>query len=517
MNVASRCFVPCFVFALLLNAAVACIAAPPANLLANGAFKQRSAAGAPAGWESISPGSRAHIDDEDGEGVLTVQGATAKAPGGVRQAIAVRPEWAKVIVRGWARSGQMARLDPASPSGMSVEFAWRMKAGGEPVRAAQLWWPHSGLDWAQVNQLLDVPAGAAQLTVTAEVVNATGSASFRGLTAVAWVQTFDDEFDGTSVDTTRWTPSEGNDLVYAPGEQYFAPDHVIVKDGIVTMHADQTSHKAYKPRPPLDGNYANTLYGDYRYESGELRTVGRFQQLYGFWEFRLKIPLTMGTWPAVYLLKWDDGWPPEIDVCESSGKVTDTILQTNVYNDDYGKMMRSWSNLPPSDVDRSQWRTYAVAWEPDAITWYIDGQFKGVTRMPDAGISNVPMYIRMNLAVGTFGGDPKAGIWPQDMLCDFARVYQRHDLPLPLYPEASQQITLPVNTATLSAIGCNPMTGCAARWTLVDGPGPVSIEHPDRIETKATFTKPGMYRFKVRLTRGESAASRELLVYVNAR
>jgi beta-glucanase (GH16 family) len=292
---------------------------------------------------------------------------------------------------------------------------------------------------------------------------------------------------------------------------------VVVGGGIARMHAEKKSHVAIHPRPPLDGNYANTLYGDYQYQSGEVRTVGKFQQLYGFWEFRLKIPLVLGTWPAVYLLRWDDGWPPEIDVEESTGKMLETVLQTNVYADDDGKMNRSWVNFPSSEVDRSVWRTYAVAWEPGSVSWFIDGVFRGRTGEPDARVSDVPMYIRMNLAVGTFGGNPNGSPWPQDMDCDFARVYQRHDLPLPVYPGPSQEITLPANTVTLKAISCNPMSGFTAKWSLAEGPSGATIQDPSALETKATFDKAGMYRFNLRVAKGASTASRDLLVYVNPR
>jgi hypothetical protein len=376
-------------------------------------------------------------------------------------------------------------------------------------------WTDSTGEFDDVSQMLDVPAGADELIVTAGVFGATGWVDFRGFNFSAWVSTFDDEFDGAAIDTTRWTVSDGYTLLYAPGEQYFAPDHVIVQDGIARFHADSIPKASRGPRPPLDGNFAMTLYGDYRYQSGEIRSLGKFQQLYGYYEFRLKIPIAMGTWPAAYLLGWDEGWPPEIDVEECSGSHLETGLQTNVYADDYGRMHRSWANFSPDGFDRTAWHTYAIAWEPDSISWYIDGVFKGSTTSADAGIADVPMYIRLNLAVGTFGGDPTQSAWPQDMDCDYARVYQRADLPLPLYLDNSLEITLPTNTVPLKAISINPTTRASITWSLAEGPARAAIRNPHALSTSATFTKAGMYRFHLIVAKGATRASRDLLVYVN--
>ncbi|HEY3329467.1 MAG TPA: glycoside hydrolase family 16 protein [Capsulimonadaceae bacterium] len=492
-------------------------AASPANLLLNGAFNKRIGA-ALAVWTPVPGTYRPDFSQDGPDSVLSVTGANAAGVTGVRQTVVIKPEWVKVLVRGYVRVTRMAKTTSAGSIafGATVDLKWRSTPAGLQTPAASPTWTAPTGGWVEINQLLDVPAGATELVVTPGVVGAVGAADFKDLSVVAWVGTFADEFDGDSMDTTRWTASDSDSLVYAPGEQYFAPDHVTVAGGIARFHAERKPHVATKPRPPLDGNYANTLYGDYQYQAGELQTIGKFQQLYGFWEFRLKVPVALGTWPAVYLLKWDDGWPPEIDVEESTGKMPETVLQTNVWADDYGKMRRSWVNLSSAGLDRTAWHTYAVAWEPGRISWYIDGSYKGSTGEPEAVVSDVPMYIRMNLAVGTFGGDPSRTTWPIDMDCDFAHVYQRHDLTLPITMGAPREITLPTTTIPLDAIACNPMTGATATWTIAEGPTGGTIAAPHSLTTTATVAKPGMYRFNLTVTKGASTASRDLLAYVNA-
>jgi len=448
---------------------------------------------------------------------ITLNTEDRRAPSSVEQVIPIRPEWTKVLVRGNVRVPRTIKPDTGASqqAGACVHLAWRMKSTGRRVNAPMPHWLDPTYGWVEVNQLLDVPSGADRLIIAPEIEDASGAADFKDLSVVAWLTTFDDEFDGHAIDTGRWTVSDNDKLLYEPGEQYFAPDHVIVGSGIARFHADKTPHSANGPRIPLDGRFENMLYGDYRYQSGEICSTNKFQQLYGYWEFRLKIPLAVGTWPAAYLLGWDEGWPPEIDVEESSGNIIQTVIQTVVYADSYGRMKRSWANFPAAGLDRSDWHTYGIAWEPDSIAWYIDGTYKGSAKAPEATIPDVATYIRLNLAVGTFGGDPSVSSWPQDMDCDYVRVYQRSDLPLPLYAEPSVEITLPTNSVMLKAIGCNPMTGIAAKWALLEGPSEVTIQNPHALETKAIFSKPGMYRFKLSIAKGLSNASRNLLVYVN--
>ncbi|MDR3709456.1 MAG: glycoside hydrolase family 16 protein [Capsulimonadaceae bacterium] len=488
-----------------------------ANVLCNGSFAQHKSDGSLSAWTAVPATWRPGTTVEGGESLVTLKTTDHVASCALRQTITVRPEWAKIVVRGYVRVTQTPKETPAASGSncASASLQWRMKSTGTVVEAATQRWAEITNGWVEINLLLDVPPGASQLIVTPQVVGANGSADFRGFSVVAWVTTFDDEFNGSSIDPRKWTVSDGCDLLYAPGEQYFAPDHVIVEGGIARFHADNVAHPARGPRPPLDGIYANTLYGDYRYQSGEIRSIGKFQQLYGCWEFRLKIPVVTGTWPAAYLLKWDEGWPPEIDVEECSGNIMQTVIQTDVYSDGYGRMQRSWANFPSAGLDRSTWHTYAITWEPTAISWYIDGVYRGATKAPEAGIPDVPMYIRLNLAVGTFGGDPAKSSWPQDMDCDYVHVYQRSDFPLPLYLEPSQEITLPTKSTILNAISCSPVSNMNVRWTLIEGPGAATIHDPHALKTQVTFSKPGMYRFQLAVAKGATSAARDLLVYVN--
>jgi beta-glucanase (GH16 family) len=465
----------------------------PQSLLINGGFGKHPG-GKVSSWTPLSVETREAIGSENGQPYLRLTCANISSKCGIQQKIVIRPEWSRILVRGFIR---VNHLTPDQKYGAAVGLAWRIKGADELNSVPVSHWNSTTDGWVEINQILDPPAGADQLIITPQISGATGTTDFRQLRVDALVQTFDDEFQGTTLDTTKWSPSDTDHLLYTPGIEYLSPDHVIVGNGQVTFHGDKVAHNGYQ------------------WQSGEIRSVGKFQQKFGYWEFKMKIPTCMGAWPAAYLLKYDDSWPPEIDVQEDTGNEIATIHQTNHYADDYGRHQMSTVNFPASELDLTTWHTYAICWEQGELAWYIDNVYRGSTGEPDADVSNVPMYIRINLGIGDWGGDPNGGTWPQDLLLKYARVYQLNNLPLPLYPEPSVETTLPNGTVTLSALSCNPMTDATATWTLAEGPAAASIENPHLLTTKAVLTKPGMYRFNIKVSKGLSMASRDLLVYVN--
>jgi len=480
----------CTMWALLLaSLAGRAVGSAPNNLLSNGSFTVREVNGSLASWTPIPASLKETTTTEDGQTLFTLKAADSHGQSGIQQAISVQPQWSRMLVRGYVRVRQ---------AGASVDLAWRMKNTGQRVQAALPAWPDPTGGWVEINQLLTIPPDADQLIVTPQTTGAAGSADFRCLSVVAWVLTFDDEFDGSSVDSSRWTPTDTDHIQFQPGTEYFAPEHVTVANGVARFRAE------HKPRE------------GYEYQAGEIRTIGKFQQLYGYWEFRVRYPMTEGVWPAGYLLKDNDAWPPEIDIMESFGNVANqTVIESNHWADDYGRHTYSQVNFPATTIDRTTWHTYAICWEPESVAWYFDDVYKGTTGPPKAHASKDPMYLRFNMAITKSYGDMAKSKWPQDMECKFVHAYQRNDMPLPLYPEPSVEITLPANSATLSAISCNPMTGATAKWTQLEGPSQANIENPNALTSKATFSKSGMYRFNITVAKGASTNSRDLLVFVN--
>lgn len=88
--------------------------------------------------------------------------------------------------------------------------------------------------------------------------------------------------------------------------------------------------------------------------------------------------------------------------------------------------------LPRGNKFSDDFHVFAVEWEPNVMRFYVD-KFLYATRTPSdlpAGASWVfdhPFFIIINVAVGGgWPGNPDATtVFPQQMLFDYVRVYQR--------------------------------------------------------------------------------------------
>jgi len=173
------------------------------------------------------------------------------------------------------------------------------------------------------------------------------------------------------------------------------------------------------------------------YTSARLITSGKFEQAYGRFEARIKIPYGQGVWPAFWLLGADDkqvGWPQcgEIDIMENIGREPGMVHGT-IHGPGYsgGKGIGgSYSVNAGRFAD--DFHIYAVEWEPEEIRFYVDDHLYTARRPSDlpAGTKWVydhPFYILLNFAVGgEWPGSPDATTkFPQVMLVDYVRVYKK--------------------------------------------------------------------------------------------
>jgi beta-glucanase (GH16 family) len=226
-----------------------------------------------------------------------------------------------------------------------------------------------------------------------------------------WELTFQDEFDGSSLDTAKWkTRYKWGEAIINSELQAYVDDAFVVQNGLLGIVGKHES-----------GQYANQTL-DYR--SGVICSV--HEQTYGYFEARVKVPKGQGYWPAFWLLG-AVGTPNvnEIDILELLGHDTDTAYMTVHWGQSYDVGHESDGTSFDGPDFSADFHLFAVEWDAGKISWFIDG-IERYTHTGD-GVSHVPMYMILNLAIG--GGWPGAPdattVFPGTFEIDYVRAYQR--------------------------------------------------------------------------------------------
>jgi hypothetical protein len=130
-----------------------------------------------------------------------------------------------------------------------------------------------------------------------------------------WTCTFDDEFTGNALDTSKWAIQTTGASGFTSGTECFvnSPNNVAVSNGVLSL----TARAEAAPFTCADPGGAFVT----RYTSGEVLTYGKFSQAYGRFEISAKFPSTTvkGLQEALWL--WPDDprrygswpWSGEID------------------------------------------------------------------------------------------------------------------------------------------------------------------------------------------------------------
>jgi beta-glucanase (GH16 family) len=250
---------------------------------------------------------------------------------------------------------------------------------------------------------------------------------------------FEDNFDGPALDTARWTARTYLDTGDADRTErdkaerrggYWDPDQVFVEDGRLIIRTE------YK-----DGKYGEGYY------TGVAETPGGlFEQRYGYFEVRAKLPAAEGMWAAFWLLcdsmtSEENGGRDgaEIDIFESpyyrSPDIRNTVPHA-VHADGYGDKIQSLgSDLFRVPKPYTDFNTYGLLWTEDEYVFYINR--KESWRTDAFGPSQVPEYMILSCEVGGKDGKPvPGGDWsgdiekgksslPADFVIDYVKVWKR--------------------------------------------------------------------------------------------
>ena len=184
-------------------------------------------------------------------------------------------------------------------------------------------------------------------------------------------------------------------------------------------------------------NYSG-FEGTRSFTSARIRSKYKGDWKYGRIEVSAKIPLGIGTWPAIWMLPTDweyGGWPAsgEIDIMEHVGydpNVVHGSVHTEAYNHSIGTQKTSKLTIPTAT---STFHTYAIEWFEDHIDYYIDSTKYFSFNNENSGWQKWPFdkrfHLILNIAVGGNWGGVK-GIrteaFPATMEIDYVRVYQKN-------------------------------------------------------------------------------------------
>ena len=219
-----------------------------------------------------------------------------------------------------------------------------------------------------------------------------------------------DEFDGDTLDMTKWSYELGNWKLDASGnyvtggwgnneQEFYTDRNTTVHDGILTIAA--------RKEP-----YFDAVQGNYDYTSARLSTQHKFSTCGGRIEVRARCDAGKSLWPAIWMLPEDEaygGWAAsgEIDIMEGWGSTPEKICGTIHFGGQWPNNTYLTKDYAfPAGDSTGQWHTYAVEWENGEIRWYVDDICYSTqtewfsTGYPSPAPFNQNFYIILNLAVG---------------------------------------------------------------------------------------------------------------------
>ena len=239
-----------------------------------------------------------------------------------------------------------------------------------------------------------------------------------------WNCTFDDEFNGTTLNTGNWVPQVTASSGYVNGATACyedTPDTIAVSGGHLNLTALQVA-----PFTCPDGSNSFTT----TYEAGMVSTAGLFDQTYGAFEVSAKLPpsvveglqetmwlypqnLTYGAWPASGEIDFAEFYSeyPGLDVpyIHYSQSSTDPNVTS------YGCL-----------INQDSFNTYGVDWTPSAITVFYNGQ-PCLVDHPSTGSEpfDQPFFIALTqaLGVGTNAFTPGVTELPATTQIDWVRAW----------------------------------------------------------------------------------------------
>jgi beta-glucanase (GH16 family) len=247
---------------------------------------------------------------------------------------------------------------------------------------------------------------------------------------------------GSSINSSNWsarnchrTPSGmGGGACFDSEVVYYAPS-AIKLDGSEDGAAVITTTRIAGALPSDAGK---CLTDSCAFVSGRFDTHGKVAFQYGFIEARIKMPVGSGNHPAFWMLGDNInqvGWPysGEMDITEIHSNEPTTTTSATHY---------STVNSPNTCCNNHQYKvaalgvgadtsagyhTYAVAWMPNSISYYVDNRLISTTTPSNLGglwVFNSKFFLILNNAVNAGFSGSWQNLQSSTMSIDWVRSYQ---------------------------------------------------------------------------------------------
>ena len=251
-----------------------------------------------------------------------------------------------------------------------------------------------------------------------------------------WVCTLDDEFNGSQLNTSLWTPQLTSQSALTGGAACFvnSPRNISVGHGMLALTVRQESQPFTCSSP--GGNFTTS------YTAGMVSTWNNFSQTYGRFDVRAKFPAATvaGLQSALWLWpqrKTYGSWPTngEIDIAEFFSQYPDRAIPTLHYTYDSATVDPSTdTNIATNNycmLDTSQFHTYSLEWSPNHISISYDGHvcltdnYVAAAPLTGAAPFDQPFIVALSSALGIGTNAVTASTpLPATTYVDYVRVWQ---------------------------------------------------------------------------------------------
>lgn len=247
---------------------------------------------------------------------------------------------------------------------------------------------------------------------------------------------------GSSINSSNWSARNchrvptgmGGGACFDSEVVYYAPS-AIKLDGSEDGAAVITTTRITGALPSDAGK---CLTGYCAFVSGRFDTHGKVAFQYGFIEARIKMPAGSGNHPAFWMLGDNInqvGWPysGEMDITEIHSNEPSTTTSATHYstvnspNTCCANHQYKVAALGVGADTSAGYHTYAVAWMPNSISYYVDNRLISTTTPSNLGglwVFNSKFFLILNNAVNAGFSGSWQNLQSSTMSIDWVRSYQ---------------------------------------------------------------------------------------------